>query len=82
MGEKRNVHRLLVGKPEGKRPRNLWKICRNMHLSGEFHGQNGWKKGKCLVIIVFVACLACCSALKMEAVLSFKTLCELLADTP
>jgi hypothetical protein len=24
MGEKRNVYRLLVGKPEGKRPRRRW----------------------------------------------------------
>jgi hypothetical protein len=24
MGEKRNVYRLLVGKPEGKRPRYRW----------------------------------------------------------
>jgi hypothetical protein len=37
MGEKRNMYRLLVGKPEGKRPlgrpRRRWMVNINMDLS-------------------------------------------------
>jgi hypothetical protein len=39
MGEKRNVYRLLVGKPEGKRslerPRHRW-------IDGPFRDRIGW----------------------------------------
>jgi hypothetical protein len=41
MGEKRNIYRLLVGKPEGKkalgRPRHRWADNIRMHL-----GEVGW----------------------------------------
>jgi hypothetical protein len=46
MGKKRNVYRLLVGKPEGKRPlgrpRCRWVDNINMDLLGRIWGGMGW----------------------------------------
>jgi hypothetical protein len=46
MGEKRNVYRLLVGKPEGKRPlgrpRRKWMDIIRMHLGEVGLGDVDW----------------------------------------
>jgi hypothetical protein len=42
MGEKRNVYRLLVGKPEGKRPRRGWVENVKMDLGYRVLGGVDW----------------------------------------
>jgi len=46
MGERRGVHRVLVGKPEGKRPlgrpRNRWKYNIKMNLQEVGGGYGDW----------------------------------------
>jgi hypothetical protein len=42
MGEKRNTYRLLVGKPEGKRPRCRWVDNIRMDLGEVGWGDVGW----------------------------------------
>jgi hypothetical protein len=45
MGEDRGVHRVLVGKPEGKRPlgrpRRRWEDNIKMDLEGSWRGSSG-----------------------------------------
>jgi hypothetical protein len=45
-GEERGVHRLLVGKPEGKRPlgipRRRWEVNIKMDLKEVGRGGTGW----------------------------------------
>jgi hypothetical protein len=43
MGEERGVHRVLVGKPEGKRPRHRWEDNIKMDLQ-----EVGGGRGDCM----------------------------------
>ena len=42
MGEDRGVHRVLVGKPEGKRPRRRWEDNIKMDLQEVGGGRGDW----------------------------------------
>jgi hypothetical protein len=42
MGEERGVHRVLVGKPEGKRPRHRWEDNIKMDLQDVGVGCGDW----------------------------------------
>jgi hypothetical protein len=46
MGEERGVHRVLVGKPEGKRPlgrpRRRWEDNIKMDVGGSWRGRGDW----------------------------------------
>ena len=42
MGEDRGVHRVLVGKPEGKRPRHRWEDNIKMDLQEVGGGHGDW----------------------------------------
>jgi hypothetical protein len=42
MGEKRNAYRLLVGKPDGRRPRRRWVDNIRMDLGEVRWGDVGW----------------------------------------
>jgi hypothetical protein len=42
MGENRGVHKVLVGKPEGKRPRRRWEDNIKMDLQEVGGGRGDW----------------------------------------
>jgi hypothetical protein len=44
MGEERGVHRVLVGKPEGKRPRRRWEDNIKMDFQEVGGGRGDWMK--------------------------------------
>jgi hypothetical protein len=53
MGERRNVYKVLVGKPEGKRPlerpRRRWKDGIKMDLRETGWGAGVWNRFTCLI---------------------------------